>query len=110
MTKEEKYPINGYAPGNYFNVCHSCKEQFLGDKLAVTCKSCAIEAAYVYLTAEITRLREALDKIANPLKFIQEDADKNGMVVDGYQANLLINNASYLKGIAKEALKPDNSK
>jgi hypothetical protein len=63
MTKEEIYPVNGYAPGNYFNICGTCKEQFLGDKRAVTCKVCALEAAHIYLTTEVSRLREALEAV-----------------------------------------------
>lgn len=37
--------MNGYAKGNYFCTCHKCKSQFIGDKRAVTCASCAIEPA-----------------------------------------------------------------
>ena len=33
----------GYAPGGYTCKCHTCEKQFIGDKLARTCKSCAIE-------------------------------------------------------------------
>jgi hypothetical protein len=38
-----KYPIGGYAPGNYTCNCITCKKQFIGDKRAVQCKDCAIE-------------------------------------------------------------------
>lgn len=61
MTKEEIYPINGYAPGNYSCSCTFCKSDFIGDKRAVTCKSCALELAYYFLTTENTRLMEALE-------------------------------------------------
>jgi hypothetical protein len=38
-----KYPISGYAPGNYINKCASCKKDFIGDKLSRQCEPCAIE-------------------------------------------------------------------
>jgi hypothetical protein len=43
--KEEpkQYPIGGYAPGNYYCNCITCKQQFFGDKRAVQCEPCAIE-------------------------------------------------------------------
>lgn len=45
ISKEEnkKYPIGGYAPGNYMCKCSICKTQFQGDKKAVQCESCAIK-------------------------------------------------------------------
>ena len=44
IPKEEpKYPIGGYAPGNYMCNCSTCKTQFQGDKRAVQCEPCAIE-------------------------------------------------------------------
>jgi hypothetical protein len=43
-SKEEpKYPIGGYAPGNYTCKCINCNKKFIGDKRAVQCEPCAIE-------------------------------------------------------------------
>lgn len=42
MSTENKYPIGGYAPGNYFNKCCSCGREFMGDKRAMQCEPCAI--------------------------------------------------------------------
>jgi hypothetical protein len=43
MTQEEpKYPIGGYAPGNYMCYCSTCKIEFQGDKRACQCESCAV--------------------------------------------------------------------
>ena len=39
--KNKKYPIGGFAPGNYQCKCVSCKEFFIGDKRAVQCEDCA---------------------------------------------------------------------
>lgn len=38
-----KYPIGGYAPGNYMCNCTTCKADFFGDKLAVQCEPCAVK-------------------------------------------------------------------
>lgn len=37
-----KYPIGGYAPGNYSCICANCKSEFTGDKRAVQCEPCAV--------------------------------------------------------------------
>lgn len=39
--EKKKYPIGGFAPGNYTCKCVSCKENFIGDKRAVQCENCA---------------------------------------------------------------------
>jgi hypothetical protein len=39
---EKKYPIGGYAPGNYECTCATCDKKFQGDKQAVQCEACAI--------------------------------------------------------------------
>lgn len=39
---EKKYPIGGYAPGNYQCKCCRCGKQFVGDKRAVECEPCAL--------------------------------------------------------------------
>lgn len=42
----DKYPIGGFAPGNYWCKCHYCKERFTGDKRAVACEECMIKEIY----------------------------------------------------------------
>ena len=44
MQQEKKYPIGGYAPGNYHCTCCICGNKFTGDKRAVQCEPCAVEA------------------------------------------------------------------
>jgi hypothetical protein len=39
---EKKYPIGGYAPGNYRCLCYTCKMGFDGDKRACQCEPCAV--------------------------------------------------------------------
>ncbi len=43
LKEEKKYPIGGYAPGNYWCKCCICKEKFMGDKRAVQCEPCAVK-------------------------------------------------------------------
>lgn len=43
--EEKKYPIGGYAPGNYRCTCCSCGSKFTGDKRAVQCEPCATKSA-----------------------------------------------------------------
>ena len=51
---EKKYPIGGYAPGNYSCHCGTCEQPFIGDKRAFQCEICGIksEAWYNSLTEE----------------------------------------------------------
>jgi hypothetical protein len=43
MEDVKKYPIGGYAPGNYQCRCITCKSLFFGDKRACQCEDCATE-------------------------------------------------------------------
>lgn len=38
---ESGFIFAGYAPGNYINTCINCKQEFSGDKRAVSCDLCA---------------------------------------------------------------------
>lgn len=40
--EEKKYPIGGYAPGNYQCHCGTCGGGFIGDKRAYQCEPCAV--------------------------------------------------------------------
>lgn len=42
--EEKKYPIGGFAPGNYTCKCCICKQEFQGDKRAVQCEPCAVKS------------------------------------------------------------------
>jgi len=41
MPDDTRPHKDGWAPGNYTNNCHTCFEEFVGDKRAVTCAPCA---------------------------------------------------------------------
>lgn len=40
---DSRPPKGGWAPGDYFCICHACQEEFCGDKRAITCADCAHE-------------------------------------------------------------------
>jgi hypothetical protein len=52
--EEKKYPIGGYAPGNYHNRCATCERTFFGDKRACQCEPCAVagKAAFDAMSPE----------------------------------------------------------
>ena len=58
--------------------------------------------------AELARLREALEKIENPMRYLQEYAAETGTSIDEIAAKQLSNDADWLKGIAWEALHNDS--
>lgn len=44
--REPKWPLMGYAPGDYMGRCQICQDQFMDmDKRAYHCLPCAIDAA-----------------------------------------------------------------
>jgi hypothetical protein len=49
--------------------------------------------------------REALEKIANPISYLQREAKESGYILNGQKAYELSNDANWLKNIAIEALK-----
>jgi len=38
------WPLNGYAPGKYISICGNCDRNFEGDKRAIRCLECAVDA------------------------------------------------------------------
>lgn len=53
---------------------------------------------------ELDYLRNALDRIARPIWWLQEDAKRDGMHLNGGAAVSLANDPNYLSTIAKRAL------
>jgi hypothetical protein len=41
--EKNEYPIGGFAPGFYHCNCVTCKHNFIGDKRATQCETCAME-------------------------------------------------------------------
>lgn len=58
------WPLAGYAPGSYMCLCETCGEQFMGDKRAVQCSTCAACSANAHITALQAEGRGLKDRIA----------------------------------------------
>ena len=52
----------------------------------------------------VLELREALNKIAYPVRYLQNEADEKNFSLDGRVATELANSSHWLKSIAKEVL------
>ena len=62
MENKSKYPIGGYAPGNYMCNCTTCKTQFQGDKRAVQCEPCAVKMVEEQVQTLIENNRKIAEK------------------------------------------------
>ena len=51
------FKIGGFATGAYNCTCVDCKEKFIGDKRAVQCLGCAIDALESRFTSDNTESR-----------------------------------------------------
>jgi hypothetical protein len=60
------------------------------------------------LKEENAKLREALDRIARPIWWMQQDAKRDGCQINGAMAVVLADSGNYLRGIAEKALNPPN--
>lgn len=66
--RKPKYPVGGYAPGNYMGRCVRCDGRFINmDKRALHCFPCAVEALQEALeerTAELRSVKKERDTLA----------------------------------------------
>ena len=76
--EDKKYPIGGYAPGNYMCNCTTCKTRFIGDKRAVQCEDCAEKENKPYWK----RLKEKYE-IPLPDKSFEEASD--GEIIEWFE-------------------------
>lgn len=70
-----KYPIGGFAPGMYMCKCSNCGDEFFGDKRAVQCEPCAINAvneSNSKALLELNRLKSAISDIKKSYDKINE--------------------------------------
>lgn len=66
--EEKKYPIVGYAPGNYQCKCCDCGESFLGDKRAVQCEPCAIATKEKFDALSPDEQKELMERNAEAIR------------------------------------------
>ena len=60
---EQELKQHGYADGDYHCYCQKCGGRFIGDKRAVTCKSCATQINTHTDTQDVEQLRNELEEI-----------------------------------------------
>ena len=61
---QNNFRLGGFATGGYMNHCCHCGKEFIGDKRAVTCFSCALEDVdRICNDLENLRNKELEDKI-----------------------------------------------
>ena len=87
----EKHPENDDYDAIYFERALEQAESLIGESFD------DIEAANNFLI-------DSLDKIAHPLKYLQEEADKDGSILNGYTAMQLLKDSNFYIEIAKKAL------
>jgi hypothetical protein len=87
-VEDVKYPIGGYAPGNYICLCCNCDKQFKGDKRSVQCESCARETNISNLV-EIVSIKDI------------ENAIKEGIRL-GITGEIVVDKESYYERKIKE--------
>lgn len=76
MPEEKKYPIGGYAPGNYYGTCSTCNEEYQGDKRAFQCESCGTKSQKEYDALTDEEKEERIRKnIEAYNQFIKEHRD-----------------------------------
>ena len=85
--EDKKYPIGGFAPGNYTCKCVSCKENFMGDKRAVQCEDCAKKENKPYWKSlkekyEIPLNGELMDE--EVFKWYKKDREQANYLIEKY--------------------------
>ena len=83
--------------------CDDCDDDTDSAKHKLHIENTALRAENDAQAQEIERLTSALTDILNPLGRMQREAAANGCRLNGMAAHLM-NDAQYLKEIAKEAL------
>ena len=85
--EDRKYPVGGFAPGNYTCKCVSCKENFMGDKRAVQCEDCAEKENKPYWKSlkekyEIPLNGELMDE--EVFKWYEKDREQTNYLIEKY--------------------------
>lgn len=75
-TIKINYPILGYAPGHYLNVCHICNESFMGDKYSTMCEPCAINKLNESHSLLLKKINEYENNILKPFKKLKNELNK----------------------------------
>ena len=65
---------------------------------------CSAKFQITEFKKKLETTKQALQKIANPISFMREEAEKNGYKLDGVMAIKLSEDHNYLKEIARQAI------
>lgn len=71
LTKREKKPLYGYAPGGYTAKCDGCGEAFVGDKRATECFYCAVDR-------HESAMRLVVENLPGRTEFVCEPPNQTG--------------------------------
>ena len=86
MRNEGKFPIGGYAPGNYHCTCCKCGSKFTGDKRAVECESCAMKDKEAFDALSLEEQTELVKRNAEILNSLLNNNSSNEQLSDTDQA------------------------
>lgn len=76
INMEKKYPIGGYAPGNYQRHCGTCGGGFFGDKRSFQCEPCALNDKAKFDALSPSEQEELVKRNVELLN-VMMDASKN---------------------------------
>lgn len=110
MTSEQKpvawlHPEAGWTDVSRSKVFQHCKHGTEPRPLYT-----APVASDAELRAENERYKHALETIENPIKHFQKNAEAEGCTLNGGMTYALSNDADYLKGVARAALNPSETR
>lgn len=74
--EDKKYPIGGYAPGNYHCRCGTCERSFFGDKRAYQCEPCAIAAKEKFDALSPEEQKELMERNAEAIREVFKNFGK----------------------------------
>lgn len=66
---------NGWAPGHYHGICHTCCKEYVGDKRSITCADCAYSE------------KDAPSEKFDISDYEFSDCDIESVEIDGYANN-----------------------
>lgn len=95
---EKKYPIGGYAPGNYQCKCTTCERSFFGDKRAVQCEACAVVAKERFDALSPTEQEVLVKQNAGIAKVMFAYAGSGEQIIANQAAGMPLEEAIYQAG------------
>jgi hypothetical protein len=95
---EKKYPIGGYAPGNYNCTCATCNTRFHGNKRAVQCEPCAVADKERFDAMTTEEQKELLRRNSMIAHLMFEYAGAGEQIVANQLAGMSLEEATFQSG------------